>query len=104
MSTGRSPLILAENGTPLPLPDADSHDDVATLGAGRYLHFNRRIFFSPSDNVDLRQQPRRYTLLETLTDDRDNILKLTALNQRRQDFGHPEIGIAPGRDRGCQYV
>src|SRR3546814_10712737 len=59
----------------------------------RYLHFNRRIFFSPSDNVDLRQQPRRYTLLETLTDDRDKILKLTALNQRRQDFGNPGLWI-----------
>src|SRR3546814_13113771 len=49
--------------------------------------------FRSADNVDLRQQPRRYTLLETLTDDRDKILKLTALNQRRQDVGNPGLWI-----------
>jgi len=66
---GRSVLRLYENGTALAAPHARSVDEIVAQGAGRYLHVERQIFFSPSDNVPPERAPRSYAILETLTDD-----------------------------------
>lgn len=89
--TGKSPFLLFEDGRALPHPGAASHDEVRDIGLGRYIHINRRIYFSPSDNADLRQHSRKYSILEVLTADPQKNRTLTELNARHAEFSN--IGV-----------
>ncbi|MFC3676004.1 hypothetical protein [Ferrovibrio xuzhouensis] len=88
---GKSPFLLLEDGRALPHPGIASHDEVRDIGLGRYIHINRRIYFAPSDNADLRQHSRKYNLLEVLTADPQKNRTLTELNARRAEFSN--IGL-----------
>lgn len=89
--TGKSPFLLFEDGRALPHPGAESHDEVRDIGLGRYIHINRRIYFAPSDNADLRQHSRKYSLMEVLTADPQKNHTLTELNTRRAEFSN--VGV-----------
>lgn len=56
-----SELVLFENGQPLG-PAHTSHDDIRTLGEGRYSHWAGHLFLSASDNSDARENGRVYTV------------------------------------------
>ncbi len=56
-----SPLRVAENGHPLPFPNATA-DEVTRLGRGRYVHLGDRVLFSSLDGTDPIRNGRRYTL------------------------------------------
>ena len=60
---GRSRLRVFEDGQELPLPHS-AHDDIRTLGAGRYSHWGSTLFFSSSDNTDSSANGRRYSVRE----------------------------------------
>jgi hypothetical protein len=81
--TGSSILMLVEEGAALPRPHTMNLQDIIRHGAGRYAHARRHLFFSPSDNTDLSQQPRRYTVLESLTGDLRKDAALIRLNEKR---------------------
>lgn len=53
--------VLTENGTPLSEPNA-LHDEIRTLGTGRYSFWGRSIYFSSFDNTDPRTNGRCYSL------------------------------------------
>ena len=92
-TAGRSPLVLLEDGKPLPRPHARDGNEVADHGLGQYVHLNRRIFFSPSDNADLEHLNRRYSVLETLTTDPATTQKLVELNNRQAEFDNTGLWI-----------
>ena len=54
-----SVVRLYEDGLQLGPPHA-SHDDIRRSGAGRYSHWNGRLYFSSSDGSDPRVNGRRY--------------------------------------------
>jgi radical SAM protein with 4Fe4S-binding SPASM domain len=56
-----SPLVVLENGAPLPLPHA-LHDDIRNLGGGRYSCWQGAVLFSTPDGSDPNRNGRRYTL------------------------------------------
>jgi len=87
---GSSVLMMLEDGRPLPLPHALSVGDVTSKGGGRYLHVERAIYFSPSDNAEIRNLKRRYSVVETLTRDLDKIKTLARL---KDPAGFPNIGM-----------
>ena len=58
----RSPLGLLEDGKPLG-PAHSSYIEIANQGYGRWLHWEKLIFFSTSDNTDPRHNQRKYTLV-----------------------------------------
>ncbi len=57
----QSPLVVLEDGVPLPLPHA-LHEDIRHLGAGRYSCWRGEVLFSTSDGSDPNRNGRRYTL------------------------------------------
>ncbi len=59
---GESPVVLLEDGQPLG-PAHCNHDDVRTLGRGRYSHWGTQLFFSSSDHSDPNTNGRHYSLL-----------------------------------------
>lgn len=58
-----SKLQLLEDHRPLGPPHCP-HDEIRTLGGGRYSHWGRELYFSTSDNSDPRTNGRRYFVLE----------------------------------------
>lgn len=56
-----SPLIVLEDGVPLPLPHA-LHEDIRRLGAGRYSCWRGEVLFSTPDGTDPNRNGRCYTL------------------------------------------
>jgi MoaA/NifB/PqqE/SkfB family radical SAM enzyme len=56
-----SPLRLFEDEYPLG-PAHATHQDVRTVGGGRYSHWHGRLWFSSSDNSDPRSNGRRYSI------------------------------------------
>lgn len=54
-----STLVLYEDGRPLG-PAHSLHRDIASLGGGRYSHWNGALFFSASDGSDPRTNGRTY--------------------------------------------
>jgi hypothetical protein len=59
---GRSPVTLFEDGLPLG-PAHVSHDDIRTLGRGRYSHWGAALYFSASDGTDPNVNGRVYSVL-----------------------------------------
>ncbi|MCB9896497.1 MAG: hypothetical protein H6825_00710 [Planctomycetes bacterium] len=59
---GRSPVVLLEDGEPLG-PARCGHDDIRTLGRGRYSHWGPKIYFSSSDNSDPNTNGRVYSVM-----------------------------------------
>ncbi len=62
----RSTLLLYENGVALGPPHT-GHEDIASLGGGRYSHWstNRNVIvFSASDNSDPRTNGRAYRITD----------------------------------------
>jgi hypothetical protein len=55
----RSSLRLYEGSTPLG-PAHSVHDDIRTVGRGRFSHWGNALFFSASDNTDPRANGRSY--------------------------------------------
>ncbi|MGB4398654.1 MAG: hypothetical protein WBJ10_04745 [Daejeonella sp.] len=55
-----STLKVYENGLALG-PAHSSHDDVRTIGQGRFSHWGNELFFTASDNTDPRTNGRKYT-------------------------------------------
>ncbi len=60
-ATGASPVRLFEDGLPLG-PEQAGHDDIRTLGHGRYSHWGSTLFFSASDNSDPNRNGRHYAV------------------------------------------
>ncbi len=58
---GGSPVVLHEDGLPLG-PAHCSHDDIRTLGKGRYSHWGPALYFSSSDNTDPNENGRTYSI------------------------------------------
>lgn len=58
---GRSRLMVFEDGRPLGLGHR-VHDEIRTLGAGRFSHWYDSLIFSASDNTDPRTNGRRYSV------------------------------------------
>jgi hypothetical protein len=56
----RSPLLLCEDQNHLG-PAHSLHDDVRTIGRGRYSHWGSEVIFSSSDNSDPNTNGRRYS-------------------------------------------
>ena len=61
--TGQSTVTLTEDGRPLG-PAHCLHDDIRTLGGGRYSHWGPYLYFSTSDGSDPRSNGRRYAFEE----------------------------------------
>jgi len=59
---GLSKVRLLEDGQYLG-PAAVSHDDIRTLGRGRYSHWGAQIYFSSSDSSDPNTNGRVYSLV-----------------------------------------
>ncbi len=59
-----SSLLLFEDGRPLG-PAHAPHDQMRTLGGGRFSHWGTHLFFTTSDNSDPRSNGRSYTVRET---------------------------------------
>jgi hypothetical protein len=57
-----SRVVLLEDGIELG-PAHAPHDDIRMLGAGRYSHWKRQLWFSTSDNSSPLDNARRYDLL-----------------------------------------
>ncbi len=55
----RSRLVLLEDGVPLSTPKS-LHDDIRTLGLGRYSHWGPVVYFATSDNSDPNLNGRVY--------------------------------------------
>ena len=60
-SASSSQVVLFEDGLPLG-PAHAGHDDIRTLGKGRYSHWGNTLFFSASDNSDPNLNSRRYAV------------------------------------------
>ena len=58
-----SALVALEDGVPLAAAGA-LHDDIRTVGKGRYSHWGPTLYFASSDNSDPRSNGRRYTVEE----------------------------------------
>jgi hypothetical protein len=54
-----SSLMVFEDGRPLG-PGHASHEDIRTIGQGRFSHWGEELYFSTSDNSDPRANGRRY--------------------------------------------
>lgn len=61
--TGRSKLVVFENGAPLSQPHS-LHSEIERLGAGRYSHWENWILFSTSDNSSPLDNGRIYSVRE----------------------------------------
>lgn len=60
-ANGGSELTLFEDGLPLG-PGGCGHDDIRTLGRGRWSHWGPTLFFSASDRTDPNRNGRVYSL------------------------------------------
>lgn len=56
------PVLLYEDGVPLPFPDA-VHDHIREQGAGRYSIWGDTLYFSATDNSDPRSNGKQYELV-----------------------------------------
>lgn len=65
-SFGRSAVSVYEDGRPLSMPHA-GHEEIRRDGAGRFSHWDGRLWFSSSDNTDPRTNGRHYTFREVWT-------------------------------------
>lgn len=61
-SGGVSRIRLLEDGEHLG-PKGVTHDDVRTLGRGRYSHWGTKVYFSTSDNSDPNVNGRTYSVV-----------------------------------------
>lgn len=55
-------IVLLEDGRPLPYADAP-HDQIRTIGRGRYSHWGDAIFFSTSDGTSPIKGPHSYAIV-----------------------------------------
>lgn len=60
---GTSRLCVLENGVALAHPHA-LHDEIRTLGGGRFSHWGEALYFSTSDNTDPSTNGREYRVEE----------------------------------------
>ncbi len=87
--TGRTTLMLLEDGRPLPLPHTTSIKEIAGEGRGRWVHIGRKIHFAPSDNADLAKTPHQYHLIDGLGGNPDLFGALSKLAQIKSTFRNP---------------
>lgn len=59
---GRSTVRLLEDGQYLG-PASVTHDDIRTLGRGRYSHWGSKVYFSSSDSSDPNSNGRVYSIV-----------------------------------------
>ena len=71
-----SAAIVLENGRPLAGPANALHDDVRTLGGGRFSFWYDYVYFSTSDNSDPRTNGRRYEIQYTVNRLRDLVARM----------------------------
>jgi predicted O-methyltransferase YrrM len=57
----RSSLKVLEDGVPLPTPH-EPHEEIRSLGRGRFSHWGDYLLFSPSDNSNPATNGRRYAI------------------------------------------
>lgn len=60
---GYSTLALFENDKPLPISHS-AHDDIRSLGAGRFSHWGNYVYFSTLDNSNPQLNGRVYSFKE----------------------------------------
>src|SRR5215813_12688520 len=65
----RSRIVVFEDGKRLS-PGHAMHDEIRSIGRGRYSHWGDTLYFSSSDGTDPRSNGRRYTVAEVSEDDR----------------------------------
>lgn len=87
--TGRTTLLLLEDGRPLALPHTTSVKEIASQGRGRWVHIGRKIFFAPGDNADLAKTPHQYHLIDGLGGNPDIFGALSKLAQIKSTFRNP---------------
>jgi hypothetical protein len=54
--------VILENGVPLPGPASAIHEEIRSLGGGRYRFWRNSVYFSTPDNSDPRTNGRRYAI------------------------------------------
>jgi len=59
---GPSEAQVLEDGAPLPGPANDLHDNIRTIGRGRFSFWHDYVYFSTSDNTDPRANGRKYEI------------------------------------------
>lgn len=69
----RSPLVLLENGQPLPARHA-AHACIRGAGQGRYSHWGEMLLFSSSDNSNPNDNGRTYALKWGASAGRSNLM------------------------------
>jgi cyclopropane fatty-acyl-phospholipid synthase-like methyltransferase len=57
----RSPVVLLEDGLPLAFAHS-SHEAIGHFGAGRYSHWDHKLYFSSSDNSDPNTRRHHYEI------------------------------------------
>jgi len=78
---GRSSLLMFEDGEPLK-DGKNNVNDIVKKGGGRFFHSENTILFSPYDNADLQTVlSRKYTVMESLSNDPDIIDELILINK-----------------------
>jgi len=84
---GRSSLMLLEDGKNLAQPNTRNLQDIVEKGAGRYIHANNKIYFSPTDNANLSQiSERQYIILESLSEDQETVEQLLNLTNKSDQY------------------
>jgi glycosyltransferase involved in cell wall biosynthesis len=87
-------LRLFENEVELG-PAWSLHEDIRKVGAGRYSHWGRRLFFSSSDNTSPIANGRRYRFLLERIDRRDLVSQIQDIVN--SDFTVSSPCVSPGR-------
>lgn len=105
----RSTLMLYEDGVPLQ-PAHSLHEDVRSLGGGRYSHWEGALLFSTRDNTDPNTNGRRYafTLSPWLYARRSGFDQMDAripVNHRKRDASARQVerDVAYALNNGRRY-
>lgn len=104
---GASSLVVFEDGVPLPGPHS-RHEDIRTKGGGRYSHWRDHVYFSATDNSDVRTNGRIYTVDVGVADNQEEFETLILDASRDIPSAGPEwradLATAVGRSPGARLV
>ena len=93
----RSRIVVLEDGKRLSQAHA-IHDEIRSIGRGRYSHWGDTLYFSSSDGTDPRTNGRRYTVAEVSEDD-GPMAERVRLDDIRRETGHCYVAPVPSHLR-----